>query len=278
MNHNLLLYILYGCVSGFSQFTPLSQSAHQALFSMVLNVDASWPLLRFFVHAGALGGLVFLFWQKLSHLYQEIKLASVSPRLRKRPSDVEAVLDVRLIIMAFVPMMVGAIVSAFTANMQVNLFFLALMLVIGAALIYIPDYIPGGNRKTLEMSPLDGLLLGICAACSAIPGASAVGMMMFVGMLRKCDRSYILDMVLLSCGVMLCGMMATDIAAMVLSGFAGFSFMRVFCCVLASAAAFGGSVGAILMMRFLAVKTGFSGFAFYGWGLGLFSFILYLMV
>jgi hypothetical protein len=33
-----------------------------------------------------------------------------------------------------------------------------------------------------------------------------------------------------------------------------------------------------MMMRHLAVKTGFSGFAFYGWSLGLFSFILYLMV
>ena len=278
MNHNLLLYILYGLVSGFSQFTPLSHSAHQALFPMVLNFDSTWPLLRFFVHIGAMGGLVFLYWQKLNHLYQEIKIVSVAPRHRKRPSDVEAVLDVRLIVMAFVPMMVGAVISAFTATLPVNLLLLAWMLVLGAVCIYIPDYIPGGNRKTLEMSPLDGLLLGICASCSVIPGVSAVGMMLFVCLLRKCERSYILDMVLLSCGVMLSGVLVADLVAFFLSGLTGFSLLRIVGCVLASAAAFGGSVGAILTMRFLAVKTGFSGFAFYGWGLGLFSFILYLMV
>ena len=49
-------------------------------------------------------------------------------------------------------------------------------------------------------------------------------------------------------------------------------------CMMAAAASFGGGIGAILLMRFLSVKTGFSGFAFYGWGLGLVSFILYLMV
>ena len=278
MNHNLLLYILYGLVSGFSEFTPLSQSAHQALFAMVFNFESTWPLLRFFVHIGALGGLVFLYWQKLNHFYQEIKIVSLAPRLRKRPSDVEAVLDVRLIVMAFVPMMIGAIISAFTANMPVNLFLLALMLVLGAAFIYIPDYVPGGNRKTLEMSPLDGLLLGICAACSVIPGVSAVGLMLFVSLLRKCDRSYILDLVLIACGVMLLGVIFVDAIAAVFSGMAGFSLLRLLGCLLACGAAFGGSVGGILMMRFLAVKTGFSGFAFYGWGLGLFSFILYLMV
>ena len=114
MNHNLLLYIFYGLVSGFSEFTPLSQSAHQALFPMVLNFDSTWPLLRFFVHLGALGGLVFLNWQKLNHFYHEIKMFSVSPRYRKRPSDVGAVLDVRLVIMAFVPMMIGAVLAGAT--------------------------------------------------------------------------------------------------------------------------------------------------------------------
>ena len=278
MNHNLLLYIFYGLVSGFSEFTPLSQSAHQALFPMVLNFDSTWPLLRFFVHLGALGGLVFLNWQKLNHFYHEIKMFSVSPRYRKRPSDVGAVLDVRLVIMAFVPMMIGAVLSAFTANIIVNLLLLALMLVLGAVLIYIPDYIPGGNRKTLEMSPLDGLLLGICAACSVIPGISAVGLMLFVGLIRKCDREYILELVLIIFGVMLAGLVVVDAIAVVFSGLAGFSILRLLGSFLACAAAFGGSVGAIFMMRFLAVKTGFSGFAFYGWGLGLFSFILYLMV
>lgn len=278
MNHNLLLYILYGLVSGFSEFTPLSSSAHQALFPMILNFDSTWPLLRFFVHAGALGALVFLDWQRLNHLYQEVKTVSLPVRHRKRPADMDAVLDMRLIMMATLPMLIGGICSAFIAKSSINLFLLSVFLICGAVLIYIPDYIPGGNRKTREMSPLDGLLLGLCAASSVIPGISAIGLMLSVCMLRKCDRGYVLDIALLAYGVMIAAMTLIDLIACLFTGFAGFSFLGVLGCLLASAAAFGGSVGAILMMRFLAVKTGFSGFAFYGWGLGLFSLILYLMV
>lgn len=278
MNHNLLMYILYGIVSGFSEFTPLSASAHQALFPMILRFDSHWPILRFFVHAGALGAVVFLYWQRLSHIYQEMKTVSLPPKLRKRPPDMDAVLDTRLIMMALIPMLIGAICSFFTAKSNPSLLLVAIMLVVGAVLIYVPDYVPGGNRKTREMAPIDGLLLGLCAGCSVIPGVSRVGLMLSICLLRKCDRNYILDMVLMTSGVMLVGMLCVDLISILFGGFTGFSFLRFCGCILAAVASFGGGVGAILMMRFLAVKTSFSGFAFYGWGLGLFSFILYLMV
>ena len=278
MNDNLLLYILYGLVSGFSEYTPVSASAHQALFSMLLKFDSYWPMLRFFVHGGALGAFVLLYWQRLNHIYQELRLIMLPPRRRKRPPDVDTVLDVRLAMMALIPAMIGAICSAFMAKADTNLFWLAFLLIGGAAAIYVPNYVPGGNLKTKAMSPLDGLLLGLCAGCSVIPGISRVGLMLAIGLLRKCDRSYILDMALLISGATLLGMMAVDMLCIPFGGFAGFSFLHLFGCLLAAAASFGGGIGAILMMRFLVVKTGFSGFAFYGWGLGLFSFILYLMV
>lgn len=278
MNNHLLLYILYGLVAGFSEYTPVSASAHQALFPMILRFDSTWPMLRFFVHAGALGALALLYWQRLNHIYQELRLVSLPHRRRKRPPDMEAVLDARLAMMALIPALIGAVCSAFASKDGANLLLMALLLIGCAAAIYVPDYVPGGNLKTRAMSPLDGLLLGLCAGCSVIPGISRVGLMLSFGLLRKCDRSYILDMALLISGAMLAEMMVVDFISILVTGFAGFSFLRFLGCLLAAAASFGGGVGAILMMRFLSVKTGFSGFAFYGWGLGLFSFILYLMV
>lgn len=278
MNDNLLLYILYGFVAGFSEYTPLSASAHQALFPMLMKFNSTLPLLRFFVHIGALGALVFLNWRKIGHLYRELSIASAQPKHRNRAPDLDAILDVRIISMAGIPVLLGAILSAFMARTNTSLLLLGFMLIAGAVVIYIPDYFPGGDRKTRSMSALDGILLGICAALSVIPGASAVGLMLAVGLLRKCDKSYILDIVFLICGMMLACFAVTDLVSFAISGFAGISLVRLLGCFLAGAAAFGGAMGAIFMMRYLLVKDGVSGFAFYGWGLGLFSLILYLMV
>lgn len=278
MNNHLLLYLFYGLIAGFSEFTPVSASAHQALFPMLLGFDSTWPMLRFFVHAGALAAVVLLYWQRLNHIYHEMRLISLPPKQRKRPPDIEAVLDARFTAMASVPALIGAICSAFLCRSGINLLWLAVLLIFGAVLTYVPDYVPGGDRKTGSMTPLEGLLLGVCAGCSIIPGISRVGLMLALGLLRKCDRGYILDLVLLTSGVMLAEMILVDFVSILISGFTGFSFLRLTGCLLAAATSFGGAIGAILMMRFLSVKPGFSGFAFYGWGLGLFSFILYLMV
>lgn len=275
---DFLRCIFYGAVTGFSQFTPVSASAHQVLFPMLIKSDQYLPLLSLFLHGGTLGALILLFWQRISHLYQEMRLVSLPPKRRKRPPDVSAVLDARIILTAAVPALIGAFLSALAEKMTSGLFSIALMLMISGVVIYLPDYIPGGNRKARSMLPLEALMLGICAGCSVITGLSAMGLMLALGLLRKYDRSYILDICLMIVGVLLAGTMIVDLVEIVISGFAGLSLVYLIICLFAGTGAFGGGVGAILTMRFLAVKTGFSGFAFYNWGLGLFAFILYLIL
>lgn len=274
----LLMYIFYGLVAGFSQFAPVSASAHEAFFPMLLRFDSSWPMLRFFVHGGSLAALVFLFRDRLVHIYRQMQIVTMPPRQRKHPPDMDAVLDISISMMAVVPMLVGAILSAVFLKNGPSLLLMASCLILGAVLIYVPDYVPGGDRKSGAMTRAEGLLFGLCAALGMIPGCSGVALMLSAGLLLKCDRQYILDVVLLICGVMLTELILVDLVSIVLSGFSGFTVPRVLGCVLAAAAAFGGGVSSILTMRHLAVKSGFSGFAFYGWGLGLFSLILYLMV
>lgn len=275
---DFLRCLLYGAVSGFSQFTPVSASAHQVLFPMLIKSERYLPLLSLFIHGGALGALLMLHWQRINHLYREMRLVSLPPKRRKRPPDVNAVLDGKILVTAAIPTLVGAFLSALLTKWTTNLFSISLMLVASGVAIYLPDYLVGGNRKTRSMLPIEGLLLGICAGCSSIVGLSAMALMLALGLLRKFDRSYILDICLLIVGVMLGGQMVVDLVRFVFSGFSGLSFGYLLTCLFAAAAAFGGGIGAILTMRFLSVKTGFSSFAFYNWALGLFTFILYLIL
>lgn len=273
-----LIGLIYGAVYGFSRFTPISASAHQALSPLLLNFDGGEPLLSLFVHGGALGALILLYRQRIAHLHAQVQLLRLPPRKRKRPPDPDAVVDIRLIMTAAVAILPGAVASAFTARWQIGLLPLSLLLIAMATFVFIPDYRPGGRRRTRSMTPLEGILLGVLASVSVIPGLSAVGLMLGFAQLRKCDRSTLPDVVLLIDGVMLCAMMAVDIVRIPFSGFSGFSAGYLLQCVAACIGAFCGGLGAIQTMRFLSVKRGFSDFAYYGWGLGAFVFILYLAV
>ena len=277
LNH-LLMCMFYGVVSGFSEFTPVSASAHNYFFSILLNFDGAWPMLRFFAHCGALASVVFLYRQRIRHTWDELRLAALPMQQRKRPADVETLMNTRLLATAVPPVLIGALGSAFLSQNGINLLGTAIFLIVCATLIYVPEYVPGGDRKTGMMAPLEGLILGVCAGLGVIPGISGIGLMLAFALLCKCDRRLIIDNLMLIVAAMLVAIIVVDLFCVIFSGLAGFSILRFLGCILAAMASFGGGVGAILMMRHLAVKIGYSGFAFYNWGLGLASFILYRMV
>lgn len=278
MNDHPLLYLLYGLVSGFSQFVPVSASAHQSLFYQLLGLDSSHPLLLLFVHGGALGALIWMYRKRLLHIRRELQIAALPASRRKRPADMSAVLDAKLTMAALLPVLVGAALSFVAAKAASNLIWMSLLLIASATYTFLPDYRLGGDRSGSAMSPMDGLLMGLMAGLSVIPGVSAVGGMLALGLLRKCDRSYILEIAYLIMALFLAGLMVTDFICIFVVGLGTLSVRLLLCSLLAAAAAFGGGVAAVLLMRFLSVRDGFSGFSYYGWGLGLLIFILYLMV
>ena len=56
---NWLESLLYGLVSGFAEFLPVSAAAHQALMKRLFGVDVQTGFLDFLVHAAVLAALCF---------------------------------------------------------------------------------------------------------------------------------------------------------------------------------------------------------------------------
>lgn len=274
----LLQYVFYGLVAGFSQFIPVSSSAHQKLFYLLLKFDSQQALLRLFVHGGALGAFLLFYRQKVSHIYEQFRLTGDPSGRRRRLLDMDAVLDGKLVRTACIPALIGALLSGLATRLPNELLLMAVLLILSGIVIYIPDYFPGGSRRARGAMPVEAFFLGFFAGISVVAGISAMALMLGFGLLKRFDRSYLLDLCILILGVSLVGFLATDLLGILVSGFSGFEVKNLIGCLLAAAASFGGTVGGILTMRNLAVKTGFSAFAFYNWGLGLFIFILYLML
>lgn len=272
-----LLYLLYGAIAGFSQFVPVSASAHRALACMIFRLDSGDALLQLFIHAGAFAAVALMYRQRAAHLYAQLRLVSLPAKRRKRPADADAVQTARMLMTAAIPTLLGAFLSTLIASIEVNLLTMSLFLIVCATALYLPDYLPGGDRKVRQIYPIEALLFGIAAGLSSFAGMSAVAVILAIGLLRKCDRDFVTETAMLIVGILLAGMMAADFVTFLITGLSGLSFLHLLHCILAAAAAFAAAFGAILTMRHLSVRIGFSAFAYYNWGLGIFSFVLYLM-
>ena len=67
MNINWLESILFGLVSGFAEFLPVSSNAHKTIFLFLFGVDSEHAFLSLFVHIGVLLGLVLSSRTLLKH-------------------------------------------------------------------------------------------------------------------------------------------------------------------------------------------------------------------
>lgn len=273
---NWLQSLLYGLVSGFAEFLPISAEAHRDLLLLLMGVQEN-PLLDLAVHISAMLALLLSCWPQLSKLQRERRIASVPARKRKRQPDVNSLKDLRFLKTAVIPVLFGFGLLFWTRNVTERLWLTALFFAVNGVLLYLPPYFPGGNKNAQKVSGLDGILVGLGAVLGVIPGISRITGITTVGQLRRCDRSYILDIGLLLCIPALLILSVFDVLALFTAG-AALSGGLVLSVLLAALTAFLAAYMGITFIRFLSVKAGFSGFAYYSWGAALFTFILYLTI
>lgn len=277
MDWNLIYYLLYGFLAGMGELLPVSSAAHGYLIQLMTRFDTAQPILLLSVHFACLVAVCVYCRRRIGHIRRELKIASLPDKQRKRQPDEMAVLDAKVIFAGLIPLLTGAALSSVAYQKLAALPVLSVFLLLGGIILYIPQFLPGANKDSRSLSGMDGTILGLSAAVGVIPGISRMGTMISVGLMKGCDRSYILDIALLASVPMLLGLMIVDTVMLLMAGLT-IEAMTVVYCLIAAAAAFGGGLLAIVIMRFLSVKSNFYGFAYYNWGLALFSFLVYLMI
>lgn len=277
MEPNWLQSLFLGLISGFSEILPVSAEAHRLLFQKMTGIGQQAALLRLASQTAALLALLLACYPRISKLRRERKLTQTPKKHRKRQPDSRLLLDIRLLRCGILPAVLGMMVYFALRNYVPALWLMAMILALNGVILFLPDRFPQGNKDSRSLSALDGLLLGLCSALSAVPGLSGIGCSVTYGKLRGADGSYILDMCLLLAIPVIAVMLGIN-GYFVLAAGAAVSTTLILKCVACAVAAFVGAYYGIILMRFLAYKVGFSGFAYYCWSVALFSFILYLML
>lgn len=268
---NWLQSMIYGFVSGLSELIPVSSSANQYLLVKLFGVDRADPVLNLLVHIAVLLSVYMTCKNLLGQIGWTRQHRSHS-RGRAQAKNY----DNRFIKTAAIAFGVISIILTYVFKKNFTLAGVALFSLINGLVLFVSSRALQGNKDSRLMSGVDSVATGALSALSVLPGISRTGIALCVPMVRGADRQKTLNWILIFTIPALVLLSVMDIIEM----FTAFQAMRFGVYVgylLAAGCAYLGGVCGIRLMRFLAVRTGYSGFAFYSWGVALFAFILYLI-
>ena len=272
---SILESIIYGIVSGFAEFLPVSSQGHQAVMMRLFGLDIREPLRDLLVHLAVLAALLFSCRNTIARLRRE--QAIVSRSRRKRTYEFSGIFDLRLVKTAALPMMVLLIVYRQSASIESRPLALSGAFLVNGIVLLIPEYLRQANKNSRAMSGFDGILLGVFSGFSCVPGISRIGCGMGIMTIRGADRTHALNWALLLSIPALIIWIVFDFVSLFLLGTAGITFLGFLSCLLCMGFAFAGGLMGISFIRFVAEKTGFSSFAYYSFGAAMFTFVLYLI-
>ena len=268
---------IFGLFSGLLDIIPVSAEAHRILLLKFFGVKASSDFLNLLIHMAVFAALYYSSQTQLVRMRRARALARVPKRKRKRPLDTRSMMDWSMLKTMLIPAILGVFLRKYTAGMGSKLMLVSLFLFLNGLILYVPQFFPTSNRDSRTLSRVEGLLMGLGGAASAVPGISAIGATTSIASVCGVDRTYGLNMALMMNMGITAGLMVYDFLGIVANGI-GLSSVWAFLSNLCSAAAaFGGAMLGIKLMRQLAAGQGFSVFGVYCWGLALFTFILNLI-
>lgn len=278
MELNWLQSILFGLVSGAADIIPVSGQAHRLLLLKFFGVNQMPNLLALVLHLSVAAALYLSSQGQFVRMNRARALARIPKKKRKRPLDTRSMMDWSLIKTMLVPTVIGLLLNSRVRGWSVNMFLIAGMLFINGLILYIPQFLPTSNRDSRTLTRLEGVLMGLGAGASVLPGISTVGIMVSIASVCGIERLYGLNMTFIVKLFFLMGLMVYDLLAIITDGLGGLTVMLLAQYLFTGLLSFGASMFAIRLLRRLAPEHGFHTFGVYCWGLALFTFILNLVV
>lgn len=277
MDLNWLETLLFGFVSGLAEILPVSARAHNILLLKVFGAQNQSGLQYLLIHISELAALYSVSRSQLVKMARARALAQIPKRRRKRPLDVKSLMDYRFLRTMLLPVVVAYLAYGKVNSLNFSLIALAGLIFLNGLVLYIPQFLPGSNKDARTLSRLDGLYMGLGGALSILPGFSGIGTAVSIGAVRGVEPGYALNMTLIMNMAVTIGLIVYDILAVITGGFGGLTALMLLRYLVTAAAAFLGTVLGIRMMKNMTSGGGYSVFAYYCWGVALFTFILNLM-
>lgn len=269
--------IIYGFISGITEFLPVSSRAHQTLLRYILGMDSRNFLQEFLVHIGLLLSIIIGCREFLLRLRREQRALSARRYKKNRSLDPKSYYDIRLLKTAAFPLIIGLCLSFLTIKSNDNLMSIIAFLLLNGVVLLIADHVQHGNRDSRTMTGLDGIIMGILGSLSVFPGISRTGIISAYATLRGADFDNVTNWAFVLGIPAIVFLICFDIVGLITIGAGIISFSVLIGYILAGISAFCGGYIAISALKAILNHAGFSQFAYYSFGTAFLTFIIYLI-
>ncbi|MBZ0305827.1 MAG: undecaprenyl-diphosphatase UppP [Anaerolineae bacterium] len=179
--------LILGILQGFTEFLPISSSAHLVLVPWWMGWDRPPLLFEVTVHLGTTVALISYFWEDWLTL---IRAGFQVLRQRAIRTPDEKVLF--LIFLSTIPGIIGGLLlEPYFEKELSDPAFTAITLYITAVLLIGSEWYTAsapGNKTMQEMTVWDSVFIGIAQAIAIIPGVSRSGSTIAAGLVRYLNR------------------------------------------------------------------------------------------
>lgn len=177
--------ILLAIVQGFTEFLPISSTAHLFLTSWLLGWEAQALEFDIALHAGTLAAVLVYFYKDLVQIVRQgLGMNGGSdPKLRQNRALMW------LIGLGTIPVGVAGIAFGdYAETAWRNPILMAVMLIGVGVVMWVADRRAGKGRDLANVNAADAVSIGLAQALAIVPGTSRSGVTITAGLFRGMDR------------------------------------------------------------------------------------------
>ena len=267
--------ILLGLIQGISEFLPISSSGHLSILNNLFGLTSVEEGHMFFdvlLHLGTLASIAVVYWKDLVEMFYEVLgFVNLGPRAGQRQQRYPSARLFFMIILATLPLVLILPIKDELETLYYNSIFIGVALILTGCMLYVSDKMLPGKKNGGNMTVLDALIIGICQCAATVPGLSRSGTTITAGISTGLDREFAVKFAFL---MSIPAVLGANLLALVDAIQDGIQWSYVPAYLVGMVVAAVSGIASIRLLKAIAKKGRFGGFAYYCWVVGVLAIIL----
>lgn len=272
---SLLNAMILGLIQGIAEFLPISSSGHLSILNNLFHMTTTENGHMFFdvlLHLGTLFSVCVVYWQDIVQMFFEVLgFFHAGPLAGERRVHYPAARLFLMIVLGTLPLFLILPINDMMEGLYYRSVFIGVMLVLTGCILYISDKMQQGRKTEKNMSMLDAVIIGLCQAVATIPGLSRSGTTITAGLATGLRRDFAVKYSFL---LSLPAVLGANILAFAKAIRTGVDWSCLPAYLVGTVVAILSGIASISLLKHIATKGKFGGFAYYCWVVGVLSIIL----